>query len=220
MKKHILKTDWARAEHFSFYRDFEQPYFTITTNINIEKVFRLSQLHGIPFSMCCLYVLQRAIDCYAPMRLRIEGDEVYEYEQVTISTIFLRDTDNSFRFARLERDDDLAHYVRINQRIKAESIELNLLSDAFAQSATVPDCVHVSILPWLTFTSFSHARANRDDSGIPKLVLGQFNKADGTIPVCIEVHHALMDGLHVSEFVEMLKEKVTNFECPYLDLTM
>jgi chloramphenicol O-acetyltransferase type A len=31
------------------------------------------------------------------------------------------------------------------------------------------------------------------------------------MPLSIDVHHALMDGLHVARFVKILQDKITNF---------
>ena len=69
------------------------------------------------------------------------------------------------------------------------------------------DMIHYSALPWVAFTSFSHARNWRREDSVPKIVFGKYTERDGhrLMPVSVEVHHALMDGLHVGRFLERLQ---------------
>ena len=207
MKNKLALDTWPRKQHFGFYNQFEQPYFTVTVNLQMQRIYEMSKREGVPFSLSCLYVLQLALASYAPMRYRIEEGVPYEYEQVDISSVFLRQ-DDTFRFVRLTPEQDFSRFISVNVHNKEEQLEGKLISQQFLSESQVPNCVHVSILPWLSFTSFAHARLSKDDFGIPKLVFGKYNKADGTMPLCIEVHHALMDGLHVAEFLQILQEKI------------
>jgi chloramphenicol O-acetyltransferase type A len=71
--------------------------------------------------------------------------------------------------------------------------------------------VHGSTVPWLAFTGLMHARrlgAAADST--PKIVFGKHTRrADGgaSVPVSIEAHHALVDGLHVSRVFEALEAR-------------
>jgi chloramphenicol O-acetyltransferase type A len=68
-----------------------------------------------------------------------------------------------------------------------------------------PQQLYLSILPWLDFSSFSHARSAKDNLGIPKCVFGRLDKQTGELPFSVEVHHGLMDGLHVAEFIQEIE---------------
>jgi chloramphenicol O-acetyltransferase type A len=58
------------------------------------------------------------------------------------------------------------------------------------------------VLPWVRFTSFTNAM-RREDS-VPKLTVGKRYAEAGAwyVPVCVEVHHALVDAMDVGEFFE------------------
>ena len=75
--------------------------------------------------------------------------------------------------------------------------------------------LHISVLPWLNFTSFKHATHLPNELGIPKLVFGEYDKNSGMMSLSIEVHHALMDGIHVAKFVKLLQ---SYFNEPNLNL--
>ena len=64
--------------------------------------------------------------------------------------------------------------------------------------------VHFTTLPWLHFTGFSHARNWGREDSVPKLAFGRIDNdgARAWMPLSVEVHHALMDGLHVGQFVQ------------------
>jgi chloramphenicol O-acetyltransferase type A len=61
------------------------------------------------------------------------------------------------------------------------------------------------VLPWLRFTSFTNALPGGDDS-IPRIVFGRCvrDRRRMKMPVAVEVHHALVDGLDVARFFERL----------------
>ena len=64
------------------------------------------------------------------------------------------------------------------------------------------DMLHYSVIPWVSFSSFSHARRFGTHDSVPKIVFGKYREEFDTVqlPVSVEVHHALMDGLHVGRF--------------------
>jgi chloramphenicol O-acetyltransferase type A len=64
------------------------------------------------------------------------------------------------------------------------------------------------VLPWVSFTSFAHARDFARKDSIPKIAFGKFAKENDRVflPISVEVHHALMDGLHVGRFLSRFEE--------------
>ena len=75
------------------------------------------------------------------------------------------------------------------------------------------DLLHYSVLPWISFTSFSHARRHRADDSVPKIVFGRYRGDAGAerMPVSVEVHHALVDGLHVGRFLDRMQARLNAF---------
>jgi chloramphenicol O-acetyltransferase type A len=65
------------------------------------------------------------------------------------------------------------------------------------------DLIRFSVQPWFDFTSISHARNFSGQDSAPQITFGKITEVGGrfTMPVSIHVHHALVDGLHVAQFV-------------------
>jgi chloramphenicol O-acetyltransferase type A len=85
----------------------------------------------------------------------------------------------SVEVERVRRRDDLERYAEAN-------------------------LIRYSTLPWLDFTSISHARDFSRDDSAPRITFGKITETDRrrTMPVSIHVHHALADGLHVAQFID------------------
>ncbi len=64
------------------------------------------------------------------------------------------------------------------------------------------DLIYYSVTPWVSFTSFKHASRFDNTNTVPRIVFGK-NFDDGEMlkmPVSVEVHHAMMDGIHVGKY--------------------
>ncbi|TMP42410.1 chloramphenicol acetyltransferase [Pseudoalteromonas citrea] len=206
--KMIDKTSWSRSAHFAFYKEFEQPNFNVTVELQVGRLHEFAKRHKVSFTHCYLYCLSQAIETYEPIRYRITDDEVIVTETVTLSTVFLKE-DETFRFVPLEVYSDIFSFARNAQLSKEAHLKMPLLNDVFLSRARDLNQVYVSILPWFSFTSFSHAVfARSQDSGIPKFVFGKFNQEIGTIPLNIEVHHGLMDGVHVAKLITEIENQI------------
>ena len=63
------------------------------------------------------------------------------------------------------------------------------------------------MIPWISFTSFAHARKPGKEDSVPKIVFGKYTQKNDLTktPVSVEVHHSLMDGIHVGKFFELFQ---------------
>ena len=73
-----------------------------------------------------------------------------------------------------------------------------------------PDTVHCSALPWVRFTSLSHARSFRHPDSCPKISFGQVFSEGNTLqmPVSVHLHHGLGDGYHVGLFLAAFQRRL------------
>ncbi len=199
LDKKINLMAWARKQHFDFFSGFENPYFNICIQVNTNVLFDYANKNGNSFFLSYLFLAMKAINATAEMRLRIRGEEVWELAKINGSVVQLCE-DNTFRFSYINSENDFNLFN--NQAKNAEQLAKSqaFYSNEFLQKEGEDNTVHISVLPWLDFTSFSHARHSLCSKGIPKLVFGKYNKITGNMPMSIEVHHGLMDGVHVAQF--------------------
>ena len=101
----------------------------------------------------------------------------------------------------LGEESNLLQEVVITSERKDENVKNtnNLLPAVSGENV-----IHFSAIPWLDFTSISHARSFSHPDSCPKISFGKMTENNGVkeMSVSIHVHHALMDGYHVGLFVE------------------
>ncbi|KZN67370.1 CatA-like O-acetyltransferase [Pseudoalteromonas luteoviolacea] len=211
MKK-IALDSWDRKEHFEFYQDFADPNFNITTNLNTHSLYIKASQADLSFTYCYLYCLSRAIEQCDFMRYRIVDGCPVESEKVTISSTFLKE-DNTFRFITLSESSDVNEFIQQSEENKKVGLSQPLLGEMFLSNCSSVEQVYVSILPWFQFTSFKHARHSEDNLGIPKIIFGKLNEDKNSLPVSIEVHHGLVDGYHLSLFLDEFQRQIIALCC-------
>jgi len=203
VKKIDLKT-WSRAQHFAFFKGFSDPYFNVTTNINVKNLFLFVKNNKLSFFNSYLFLTLKAANNYQPLCLRIKDDEVLEVKSVNASVVQLCD-DDSFRFSYLIFDEKFSEFDTKAKSAADKAKNNPFFSHDFKNNEGQLNTLHISVLPWLNFTSFKHATHLPNELGIPKLVFGQYDKNTGMMPLSIEVHHALMDGVHLAKFIKLLQ---------------
>lgn len=198
---------WPRRAAFEFYRGFDKPYFSVCTRIDVAALkpalaqAGLTRVQGVSgVTLACHYLSLHLANRIEPFRYRLQQGGVRVLGAVHGSTTVLR-ADESFGFAYLRHAERCADFVGpavlALQAARAGG-------DGFAPRVDDAALLHFTTLPWLHFTSFSHARNWGREDSIPKLAFGRID-AEGDrrwMPLSVEVHHALMDGLHVGRFVQ------------------
>jgi chloramphenicol O-acetyltransferase type A len=206
MSRYLDTSRWARRDAFEFFRDFDKPFFNVCVRLDMARLkAALAAWPEAGLSLACYFFALRLVNRHAPFRLRLEDGRVRVHDEVHGSTTVLRDDGESFFFADLAHSTDFAAFAR---QAGAAIDAARSRHAAFEPKADDLPRVYFTTLPWLHFTSFSHARrwardGARDDS-IPRFAFGRA-QAQGPhlwLPMSVEVHHALMDGVHVGRFVQ------------------
>jgi chloramphenicol O-acetyltransferase type A len=192
---------WNRREHYAFYRAYDNPYFNLCAPVDVTRLLERSRSEGGPtFFLASLWASLAAVNEIEELRYRIRGDHVVVHERVHGGSTVLV-PDGTFRFGYFDYDPDFWAFVggaaSVLERVRAEMGPLEARPER-------DDMIHYSIIPWVAFTSFSHARRWGTDDSVPKVVFGRHHRVEDAdqMPVSIEVHHALVDGLHVGRFFE------------------
>ena len=192
---------WNRREHFAFYRGYDNPYFNLCAPVDVTRLLeRCRSEEGPSFFLASLWASLTAVNEIEELRYRIRGDDVVVHGIVHGGSTVLV-PDGTFRFGYFDYDPDFWTFAEgagsVLERVRAEMGPLEARPER-------DDMIHYSIIPWVAFTSFSHARRWGTVDSVPKVVFGRHHR-DGDIdrmPVSVEVHHALVDGLHVGRFFE------------------
>jgi len=196
---------WSRREHFEYFRSFEEPFFNVCVDLDVTKLIARCQAdRKLSFFACTLYLSLKAANEVESFRYRIRGHDVIVYEVIHGGSAILRD-DETFGLGFFEFTPNFAQFApqvrRVIDAVKQGPPGLRRASER-------DDMMRYSVLPWITFTSFSHAHASREGDSIPRLVFGKYRLVGDSfqMPLSVEVHHALVDGIHVGDFLQRFQQ--------------
>ena len=203
-----------RHQAFAFYRAASQPRWGLTTRLDVGPLLRAlrewqAELPGLSPLLAYHHAVLQACLAVPALRQRLPRDElgpgqVLEWARMDASITLAR-SDDSFAVAYLPWGARLRDFAGPAQ--------------AAIETARVPGtdwgiggphggCVYTTTLPWLDFTHFEHAHTGAFDDGTPRFAFGRFcPTGEGRVEMAmnLEIHHALVDGLHVGRFVQALE---------------
>lgn len=189
---------WALLAAF---KDREVPVFSVTCPVDITAFKRFADGQGLGFFVSLSFLLAQAVNRVAELRHRLIDGELYEFERVDPGYTVLQE-DGTFSFCDARYFEDFKAYKAYAQA-KIEEARRH------------PDCrtidkhhmFFISNLPWFSFTAITHPYSQQYAS-IPVIAVGKYFEDNGRIllPVGIQVHHGLVDGIHVGAFYRHLTE--------------
>ena len=205
MKTLLDLENWPRKEHFLFFKQLEEPFFGITTSIDCTRAYDAAKQLGISFFINYLHKTMVAINTIEPFRYRISGDEIIIYDQINASATISR-ADTTFGFSLIEYNPDLAVFSEIATK---EIERIQNTPGLFTRTFETDNVIHFSAIPWIDFTSLSHARSYTFADSCPKISFGKMildETGKRSMSMSVHVHHGLMDGFHVGQFVNCFQE--------------
>lgn len=210
MSKYLDVTNWVRRDVFEFFRGFDKPYFNVCTRLDVTRLLTLLRDRpDVSVSLAYHYFALRAANEIEPFRYRLKEGKVLVYDVIHGGTTVLL-PDETFTLAYFNYDENFGKFMGEAER----SVKKAQSGDGAFRPSEHDDVIHFTVLPWMSFTSFSHARNWGREDSVPKIAFGKFTKESGNIflPISVEVHHALMDGLHVGRYLARLEEALSKPE--------
>lgn len=195
--RHIDMQTWSRREHFEFFNAFDHPHFGMCANVDLTSFYPVVKQRDHPITVAIVYILSRAANAIPEFRYRIRAEGVVEHEVVHPS-ITVPTGEDLFTFCFFDYVEDFPGFAASTAEKIAYVQEHPKLEDPPGEDALL----YMTAIPWVSFTSFLHPLNLRPPDSIPRFAWGKFFE-DGDrlkMPLGVQGHHALMDGIHVGEF--------------------
>ena len=205
MKTLLDLENWNRKEHFAHFKQMEEPFFGATVEIDCTKAYQTAKSLKASFFIYYLHKTLVAVNAIENFKYRIAEDKIYINDRVDASATIGRE-DGTFGFSLIEYNPDFKIF---EQNALNEIERIQNTSGLFTRSFNDDNVIHFSAIPWLNFTSLSHARSYTFPDSCPKISFGKMMTSETgkrTIAMAIHVHHGLMDGFHMGQFVDYFQE--------------
>ena len=202
MKTKVDIQNWERVDHFKFFSQFEEPFFGVCVDIDCTTAYLKSKSLNHSFFLYYLYKALKAANNIEPFRYRIIEGEVFLFDVVHASPTINR-PNGTFGFSYMDYNDNYESFLKEAE----QEIERVQNAKGLVPAVSGENVIHFSSIPWIKFTSLSHARSFSFKDSCPKISFGKMTEENGRrkLPVSIHVHHALMDGYHVGKFIDLFQ---------------
>ena len=205
MKTLLDLDNWNRKEHFLFFKQMQEPFFGVNINIDCSIAYTTSKTLDTSFFIYYLHKTLVAVNAFESFRYRIENTHIYIHNRIDGSATISRE-DGTFGFSLIQFHSDFSIF---EQTALTEIERVQNTTGLFTREFNDDNLIHFSAIPWVNFTSLSHARSMTYPDSCPKISFGKMTVSDDgkrTMPMSIHVHHGLMDAIHVGQFVDYFQE--------------
>lgn len=200
----INKEEWHRKEYFDHYFNEIPCTYSMTVKLDITKI-KNSDRKLYP---TMLYFITKVVNRHSEFRTSIDIDgnlcifdemlpcyTVFNKESETFSNIWTQYCDSYDEFCKLY-EKDIEMFGSVKKMIAKPDIPENNFP--------------VSMIPWTTFDGFNLNLQKGYQYLLPIFTMGKYYEENSRyiLPLAIQVHHAVCDGVHVSRFVNELQELV------------
>ncbi len=213
----INYTTWERRQNFEFFKDFMNPTYSVTCDVECTSAFEKSKEEHSSFFLKYLYAILRAANEIPELRYRIEKNENDEdiivlYKNVSVITPISVGENGRFHSVRIPYNKNFDKFCRTAQEI-ISNIPQQTNPYAAENKANESrhkffDMILVAANPQLNFSSMTCTQSGPGGNKKPLINVGKATKKEGKvyIPVFINVHHGLCDGYHLTQFYKKTEE--------------
>ena len=200
---------YSRRRLLECFRHRALPVLAISTAIDITGFATAAEAQELRFftTLCCL--ISKTINSIPNFRHRIVADVLVEFATVSPSITVTLD-DGNFSFAdSVYTGHFLDDYAGLRLAIEAAKVNPN---QDFRVGEGVDSLFFLTHLPWLSFTGIQHPYIP-EYASIPAITTGRSFLQDGKemLPIAVQANHALVDGVHVARFCEVLTHHCRQF---------
>lgn len=203
--KSIDLQSWPRRSQYAFFRAVAQPHYSLTANVDVSYLMTTLKPAGVPVFNAVLFGIVAAANSVAELRTRFRDEQVVEHDVVHAS-VTVPINDDSFGFCDIEFVDEWhAFDARCRRAVEFARRQTELRDDV----AHMDNWLFMSCLPWIDFSAMTNP-VNGPDDCVPRITWGKIVQRgeDFEMPVAIQVHHALVDGLHLGRFYAALQQRL------------
>lgn len=218
---------YPRKAHLEYFMSMQYPQLTITVPVDVTDLKAFCKRENCSFFLTFLHVAALSADRVPQLRQRIHrlspeelqqpkhagaykvgplaGIEIREYVQSPTSHTESTG-DELYCYCCLNHHMPWEEYIRTAAKLQQEAREKGSLEE----DEEIEAFYFPTSLPWINFSAIVHPSTDRYDSN-PRICWGKFEedcRGRLMMPLTLEVHHGLVDGIHLAKFYENVKENM------------
>lgn len=179
-------------------------------NIDITNFLDKIKKSKLSFYYSMIFASMQAANEIPQLRYRIRGDQVVLHDKIHPSFTELSPGSELFKLVTVNLLDTLEEFVVAAEKMSANQTRYFPLEELAGRD----DLAYITCIPWISFTHLSHTFNLRKEDAVPRISWGKyFMEGDKVLlPFSVQVHHALVDGIHVGKYIDKLQEYLDNYK--------
>ncbi len=211
MKQIIDIENWERKDNFNFFRHFQNPQLSITSEVECGGAKLRAKTAGQSFFLHYLYAVLHAINEIPEFHYRIDQeDRVVRYDTIDILSPIKIKANGKFFTIRFPYHNDFDAFYQEAQKIINAIPEDGDPYAGESEEVTKGDLglVLLSATPDLYFTSITGTQERKCGNNYPLLNAGKAILREGKLvmPIAMTIHHGFVDGHHISLFYKKVED--------------
>ena len=199
----------ARASHAAHFQAYRDPRMGLTAPVQVAPLVRAAKANGVGVYALCCWVAAHAANQVPALRQRLRGPHTAEEHPVVHPSVTVLTPADTFMHCHLPYDPDWRAFCAAAGPALAAAKARTALPPPPADDARL----FCTGIPWVAFTQVKHPVAGDASDSVPRIAWGRIG-ADGAMPLNIEAHHALVDGLLVGRFFQAYAAAVARLGTP------
>lgn len=206
VKKSVIDIEkWERAEAYYIFKNFEQPYTNLCTDIDITNFMRFIRENDYYFFAALLYYITKAANALSEFRCRLEGDTPVIWNRINANYTLMQDSGAMGNNYTEYTDDFKEFYCNVLKDL-AQAKQSGKMINKMLPEGMSNSVVTITSIPWTKLSNFTQAMYKVGDA-VPYIGVGRrYGQGERImLPVAVQAHHAFADGFHVSHYFKLLE---------------
>jgi chloramphenicol O-acetyltransferase type A len=195
---------WDRREYFLGYLGRDFPYINIGAHLDITRLVDFCRDNQLSSYITMVYAAHHTAESIENFRYRIKDGKPIINQHMTPSFTYIPEGSELFIEVTVDFDEDLTAF----HRAAKEQIARQGTDTGLAALKGRYDLIMYSAIPWIQYTHVVRSIAVLGVDSNPKISWGRYFHEGGRtlVPFSVQVHHGLMDGLHVGRYYERIQQ--------------
>jgi chloramphenicol O-acetyltransferase type A len=198
---------WDRTEYFVSYLGTDFPYINIGANIDVTNLISFCSANKLSSYIAMVHRSHLTAESIENFGFRIrDGRVIANEEPMRASFTYIPEGRENFINITIDFVEDIfAFHEAAKDQIARQGLAVG--AEGFRDKDNV---IMYSAIPWIQYTHFVRSIRKLGVDSTPKISWGKYFPEGDRIrmPFSVQVHHGLMDGLHVGKYFERLQANI------------
>lgn len=196
--------NWERRELFEFFSAVSQPFYSVTFNLDVTKLYNYTHSRGLSFYYALTYLVTKAVNSVDNFLYAIEDGEIVKHDELLCSFTDLKKDSDNFHIVTMPCEGTLGEFcAAAGKKSEAQKEFINMEEEG-------KNLIFISCLPWIELTGLTNERNFDRDDNIPRIAWGKYHEDSGrkVLGMSLELNHRFCDGVHIGKFAKVLERLI------------